>query len=620
MKKSLIILLTSVLMVSVLVGPTLVVAQKPKNRFVFQDGWGSTPPPMHYNLFVRGSLPRTELTLEPLAFYHMGNDSWVPWLAESWELSEDMLSFTVHLREDVDWSDGSHFTSKDVLCTWYVGKLVAWWQWDYIDQIEAVDDYTVIFHLKSNWALWDFHTLYTRIIGAYSVYGNWSDAAKSAMEAGDEEGLAQLSADFADFRPGPPFVGTGPFDFVSISIDALLLKKRDEWWGGIDRIHFDEFYQMNTGGVKKEPFYLAGIYDGGGADWTKSTFAEMLAKYERGENYMWKGSARHGQTLLFNLRKYPLSLLDVRRAIAYGINRTEMSMAGSPHEALSWPVIWPTGLEDESTHKYITDEELEEYFEEYEYDPTKAMEILEGLGFEKGADGIYVTPNGTRLEFDFIAPPWADWSICAASVGMQLERIGIKANVYAMEAVTCTRVPAGDFDLAFFCYTENEVVPFSTFNRFLVDWNMPGTGIGFDPVQEVPWIEEPIDVKEYTTSILGELDPAKRTETIKALAYVSNYYLPFLQLRMKPSANFYNTEADEWLPEGDPWYAWSVRDGYNAYTYLIMVGGAKPIEEPTPPGPEVEVVEVVPMWAYGAMGVMAVITVGAIAVAMRKRA
>jgi peptide/nickel transport system substrate-binding protein len=595
MKRSLIVLLTAVLIVSALVGTTLVVAQKPKTRFIYQSGWGSTPPPMHYNLFVRGSVPTQELIWEPLAFYHMGNDSWIPWLAESWELADDMLSFTVNLRDDVDWSDGSHFTSKDVISTWYCGKLVAWWQWDYIDRIEAPDDYTVVFHLKRNWALWDFHTLYTKVLAAYSVYGNWSDAARTAMEAGDEEGLAQLSADFAEFRPGPPFVGTGPFEFFSISIDALLFKKRDEWWGGIDRIHFDELYQMNTGGVKKEPFYLAGIYDGGGADWTKSTFAEMLAKYEAGENYMWRGSARHGQTLLFNLRKYPLSLLDVRRAIAYGINRTEMAMAGSPHEALSWPVVWPTGLEDESTHKFITDEELEEYFEKYEYDPTKAMEILEGLGFEKGADDIYVTPNGTRLEFDFISPPWADWSICAANVG--------------------------DFDLAFFCYSENELVPFTTFNRFLVEWNMPGTGIGFDAVQEVPWIEESIDTKAYTSSILGELDPAKRTETIKALAYVSNHYLPFLQLRMKPAAYFYNTEVDEWPAPGDPWYAWSVREEIGgAWGYLISIGGVRPIEEPTPPGPEVEVVEVVPTWAYGAMGVMAVITVGAIAVAMRKRA
>ena len=619
MKKSLIILLTAILMVSALVGPTLVVAQKPKNRFVYQSGWGSTPPPMHYNLFVRGSVPTQELIWEPLAFYHMGNDSWIPWLAESWELAEDMLSFTVNLRDDVDWSDDSHFTSKDVISTWYCGKLVAWWQWDYIDRIEAPDDYTVIFHLKRNWGLWDFHTLYTKVLAAYSVYGNWSDAAKTAMEAGDEEGLAQLSADFAEFRPDPPFVGTGPFEFFAISIDALFFKKRDEWWGGIDRIHFDEFYRMNTGGVKKEPFYLAGMYDGGGADWTKSTFAEMLAKHERGENYMWGGSMRSGQTLLFNLRKYPLSLLDVRRAIAYGINRTEMAIAGSPHEALSWPVVWPTGLEDESTHKFITDEELEEYFEEYEYNPTKAMEILEGLGFEKGADDIYVTPNGTRLEFDFISPPWADWSICAANVGMQLERIGIKANVYAMEPVSCTRVPAGDFDLAFFCYSENELIPFTTFNRFLVEWNMPGTGIGFDPVQDVPWIEEPIDSKEYTRSILGELDPAKRTETIKALAYVSNHYLPFLQLRMRPAAYFYNTEVDEWPAPGDPWYAWSVREEIGgAWGYLISIGGVRPIEEPAPPGPEV--VEVVPMWAYGAMGVMAVITVGAIAVAMRKRA
>ncbi len=39
-------------------------------------------------------------------------------LAESWEISEDNLSFTFHLRKDVTWHDGAPFTSADVLFTY----------------------------------------------------------------------------------------------------------------------------------------------------------------------------------------------------------------------------------------------------------------------------------------------------------------------------------------------------------------------------------------------------------------------------------------------------------------------------------------------------------------------
>jgi len=40
-----------------------------------------------------------------------------PWLAERWESSADGYTHTLHLRKDVTWSDGTPFTSADVLFT-----------------------------------------------------------------------------------------------------------------------------------------------------------------------------------------------------------------------------------------------------------------------------------------------------------------------------------------------------------------------------------------------------------------------------------------------------------------------------------------------------------------------
>ena len=40
-----------------------------------------------------------------------------PWLAETWEASPDGRTFTLHLRRGVTWSDGTPFTSADVLFT-----------------------------------------------------------------------------------------------------------------------------------------------------------------------------------------------------------------------------------------------------------------------------------------------------------------------------------------------------------------------------------------------------------------------------------------------------------------------------------------------------------------------
>src|SRR5258706_5863552 len=40
-----------------------------------------------------------------------------PWLAEKWDAAPDGRTFTLHLRPGVTWSDGTPFTSADVLFT-----------------------------------------------------------------------------------------------------------------------------------------------------------------------------------------------------------------------------------------------------------------------------------------------------------------------------------------------------------------------------------------------------------------------------------------------------------------------------------------------------------------------
>lgn len=42
----------------------------------------------------------------------------IPNLAKSWEISEDNLQYTFHLRKGIHWSDGHPFTADDVIFTW----------------------------------------------------------------------------------------------------------------------------------------------------------------------------------------------------------------------------------------------------------------------------------------------------------------------------------------------------------------------------------------------------------------------------------------------------------------------------------------------------------------------
>jgi peptide/nickel transport system substrate-binding protein len=81
----------------------------------------------------------------------------VPNIAESWEVSDDVRSYTFHLREGMKWSDGVDFTADDIL--FYIedvlfneelsvgGPVADWLPRDGAEEFlaEKVDDYTVKF-------------------------------------------------------------------------------------------------------------------------------------------------------------------------------------------------------------------------------------------------------------------------------------------------------------------------------------------------------------------------------------------------------------------------------------------------------------------------------------------
>lgn len=61
---------------------------------------------------VMGRILDSLITLDP------DTGAIIPSLAKSWEISEDNLSYTFHLRKGVHWSDGKPFTAADVIFTW----------------------------------------------------------------------------------------------------------------------------------------------------------------------------------------------------------------------------------------------------------------------------------------------------------------------------------------------------------------------------------------------------------------------------------------------------------------------------------------------------------------------
>src|SRR5918993_5370880 len=145
-----------VALISVLAGATSVGAQDSSgedDKLVLRIG--STNDIDGFNPFKIVEIPSYEvmgLTYDLLVDSSPEDSSPVPGLADSWETSDDGLTWTFHLNKDARWHDGKPVTSEDVAYTYR--RILDEEQGLYIDavkQIESIetpDEHTVVFKTK----------------------------------------------------------------------------------------------------------------------------------------------------------------------------------------------------------------------------------------------------------------------------------------------------------------------------------------------------------------------------------------------------------------------------------------------------------------------------------------
>lgn len=145
-------------------------------------------------------------------------------LATSWEISDDSLSYTFNLREDVEFQDGSEFTAEDVVFTYETVKRNQA-ENESVDltklkSVEAIDDYTVKFTLSE----------------AYSPF--FDAVAKLGIVPSD-------NYDSEKFNEYP--IGTGPWEVVQYDTEQqIIVKANENYYEGAPKIKQVTFVNMDN--------------------------------------------------------------------------------------------------------------------------------------------------------------------------------------------------------------------------------------------------------------------------------------------------------------------------------------------------------------------------------------
>ncbi|MHC3130400.1 MAG: ABC transporter substrate-binding protein [Candidatus Bathyarchaeota archaeon] len=333
-----------------------------------------------------------------------------PRLAKSYEASEDGTTWTIHLVENATFHDGVPCTAEDVAFTFeYLYQTPGWGGYNKVwEEIEVIDDYTIkVVHdiplstvTPPGWWMWE-PILPKHIFEPYK---------NDILSFENEESI-----------------GTGPFKLKEFKPDQYMwMVANEDYWGErpyVDEVVFRYYGSRDTllmalqkgevdvfGNTDIPPFALEDVQA------NPDIKVEMVRGI--GETY-----------LAFNLYPDgPLQDKAVRHAIAYGIDRDrliDMAWVGYAERCDSWC------LPESPMHNPD--------LPQYEYDPDKANEILDGAGYlDTDGDGIRNDPTtGNNLVFDLTTSSTSTTYVKACTlINEMLPAIGIKTEFSAMDPDT----------------------------------------------------------------------------------------------------------------------------------------------------------------------------------------
>jgi len=452
-------LVTAVLLLaSAVLVPQPVAQEYPREETFIYDA-GSSLVPDNFNAFVPTGFIGNRKIIRPflqefLFEWDLVSGKFIPWLATGFEYSPDYKSIRIYVRRGVNWNDGVPFTAHDIVFTVkYLKKhpelVTASWVNTNIEDAIALDDYTVLMKLKKPNPR--FHLGLTSIVG----FAEFWVMPKHVYEKVEDP---------MKFKNWPNPVFTGPYKVVKCTKEMVILERRDDYWGIKYGWIPQPKYVIGKCFKEEEKKYMA--LDKAEVD-TSTLGTRMALKLAEKNPYIKLWIFRMTDVFLLdvNIHKYPLSLREVRWAISYAIDRAKLAKSVDPlgEPAKSW---FPLGTK--CAREFVFSDVLAKYDWITTYDPDKAVKLLEDLGFKRGPDGIFITPNGTRLSFKFIYPS-PEWRPGFAEfIATSLKKIGIEVKLEPMAFPEFfSRLMKLDYDLAF-SWTQSaaRVSPYKWYSRF----------------------------------------------------------------------------------------------------------------------------------------------------------
>jgi peptide/nickel transport system substrate-binding protein len=328
-----------------------------------------------------------------------------PYLAESWDLQDDHVVFT--LRDDVRWHDGEPVTAEDVVFTFELAMnpeaaapLLPSAFMGMIESATVIDERTVRF---------DFVAPHAQALEGFA----WPPVPQHLL---GETAAGEIGQAGFNRRP----VGSGPFRFVSWDANERLVLEANpdfpEGLGGRPRLDRVTFRIIPEATTRLTELVNRSI------DVNYSVHPEEGVQIDRqGGVDLMNYPGREFTYIGWNIHREPFTDARTRRAMTMAINRPEIM------DGLLF------GYADPASGPIPPWSPMDPGVDPLPYDPDQARQLLEEAGWQPGPDGI-LRRNGQALSFRMMVN--ANNTLhrdIATVVQQQLRQVGAQMELQSLE-------------------------------------------------------------------------------------------------------------------------------------------------------------------------------------------
>jgi peptide/nickel transport system substrate-binding protein len=359
----------------------------------------------HLNASAELGIPLSSV-YDTLVFQDPDSGEFVPGLAEDWTISDDGLTYTFSLRDDVTFHDGTSFDADAVIANidytldpenhsfkaaLMLGPLAG---------VEVLDDYTIVIRLEEPYApLLD---------------------ALSQVYLGMASPLALETWGSSEYQYHQ--VGTGPYRFVEyVPNDHLTLARYEDYdWA-------PSIYNQRKASIETIVFRFyedaatrALALESGEVDIIGEVPHLDAVRLDADEDFELHPIAIPGQPLqfLFNTLRSPTDDVRVRQALIAAVDRADVveTVFGTYSHVANGPL-------SAVTKGYSPDAPFPAY------DPEHAADLLDAAGWQDDdGDGVR-SRDGEDLHIHIVAPSWGSNSEVAQLLRASWETVGASVEI-----------------------------------------------------------------------------------------------------------------------------------------------------------------------------------------------